>query len=512
MKSIVRSRAMITRALDRYSVEEITDGALLQEDGVIIAIDRYDTLRHQHPDLPVIGSGKEIMLPGFVNAHHHIGLTPVQLGSADMPLELWWATRMVFRGLDTYLDTLYSAFEMIASGITTVQHLHGWLPGTAEAVLSKSSEVIRAYSDIGMRVSYSHTVQDQNQLIYQGDDAFVASLPGGMQEEMREWFGRIKTDLNDIMALFAHLHTSHRASRRVKIQLAPANLHWCSDKALTTFSEVSRKFDAPLHMHLVESAYQKAYAKKRGGGTALEYLEKFDLLNSRLTLGHGTWLSEGDIDKVAEAGICICHNCSSNLRLRSGIAPLNHFEMKGITTGIGIDEAGINDDRDMLQEMRLVLCAHRVPGMVEADVPSTTQVFRMATVGSARTTAFGESIGTLEVGKAADLVLLDWEQIAWPYLDEATPLIDAVIHRAKTEGVKLTMCDGEVLFQDGEFTRLDRKEVLRRLHEELKKPLTESELRRRRLSKDILPHVRAFYVDYIDKSSFEPFYSMNSRV
>ena len=86
------------------------------------------------PHVPVIGTGKEILLPGFVNGHHHVGLTPVQLGSPDMPLELWFITRMVIRNLDLYLDTLYSAFEMIGSGITTVQHIHGWMPGTADEV------------------------------------------------------------------------------------------------------------------------------------------------------------------------------------------------------------------------------------------------------------------------------------------------------------------------------------------------------------------------------------------
>jgi 5-methylthioadenosine/S-adenosylhomocysteine deaminase len=512
MKSIVRSRAMITKAIDRHSVEEITDGALAQEDGIIVAIDRFDVLKEQYPGLPVIGSGNEIMLPGFVNAHHHVGLTPVQLGSPDMPLELWWVTRMVFRDVDLYLDTLYSAFEMIASGITTVQHLHGWIPGTLDEVLAKSSQVLKAYEDIGMRASYSHTVRDQNRLMYQSDDALIASLPGELQAPMSKWFGRFKTGLSDYMDLFAQLHASHNAKRRLKIQLAPANLHWCTDAALTAFADVSQKYEVPIHMHLVETAYQKAYAKKRGGGSALDYLERFDLLNSRLTLGHGTWLSERDIDRVADAGICICHNCSSNFRLRSGIAPLNRFEARGITTGIGLDEAGINDDRDMLQEMRLVLRAHRVPGMVDADVPTTAQVFRMATSGGARTTPFGDSIGSLEIGKAADLVLVDWDQIAWPYLDQETPLIDAVIQRAKTEGVKLTMCDGEILYKDGEFTRIDRGETLKRLHDELQKPLTAAELERRGLSAAILPHIRAFYADYVDVSSHQPFYRMNSSV
>ena len=92
------------------------------------------TCSKRYPNTAVIGSGNEIMLPGFVNGHHHIGLTPVQLGSPDMPLELWFITRMVTRNLNLYLDTLYSAFEMIASGITTVQHIHGWMPGTLNEV------------------------------------------------------------------------------------------------------------------------------------------------------------------------------------------------------------------------------------------------------------------------------------------------------------------------------------------------------------------------------------------
>ena len=141
-----------------------------------------------------------------------------------------------------------------------------------------------------------------------------------------------------------------------------------------------------MHMHLVETAYQKEYAKRRGDCTALEYIDRFGMVNERLTLGHGVWLNEKDIDRLAAARGCVCHNCSSNFRLRSGVAALNFFEKKGINTAIGLDEAGINDDRDMLQELKLVLRAHRVPGMVEEDVPTMAQVLRMATVGGAKTT------------------------------------------------------------------------------------------------------------------------------
>src|SRR5205085_2381258 len=126
--SLIRSRAAITGTKDRLSWNEIKDGAVLQEDGVIVAVGTYDELHRKYPTAPVIGTGKEVLLPGFVNGHHHVGLTPVQLGSPDMPLELWFITRLVIRNVDLYLDTLYSAFEMIGSGITTVQHIQGWMP------------------------------------------------------------------------------------------------------------------------------------------------------------------------------------------------------------------------------------------------------------------------------------------------------------------------------------------------------------------------------------------------
>ncbi len=275
---------------------------------------------------------------------------------------------------------------------------------------------------------------------------------------------------------------------------------------------LSESYDVPMHMHLVETAYQKAYAEKRGGGTAVEYLDRFGMLGPRLTLGHGVWLNESDIDRVAATGTCICHNCSSNFRLRSGVAALNRFEAKGINTAIGLDEAGINDDRDMLQEMRLVLRAHRVPGMDEADVPSMAQVLRMATVGGARTTPYGDSLGTIEVGKGADMVLIDWDQIAYPYLDPETPLLDAVIQRAKTGGVTAVLCEGEVLYADGRFTRVDRDAALKALHDDLSRALSDDEVERRQLSKALLPHARRFYADYIDPSRHEPFYRPSSRV
>lgn len=510
--SIVRSHSLILGANGRFDVDQIEGGALLIEDGIISAIGTFDDLQAKNPTVEVIGNGTDVVLPGFVNAHHHVGLTPVQLGSPDMPLELWFITRMVGRNLNLYLDTLYSAFEMIGSGTTTVQHIHGWLPGPLEQVKALSDQVIRAYEDIGMKVSYCYAVRDQNRLVYQADEDLVASLPKELQDPMKRYFERFQVGLEDSLALFSDLHGTHNHKQRVKIQLAPANLHWCSDTALARLSETSRKYDVPMHMHLLETAYQKEYAARRGDCTAVDYIERFDMLGPRLTLGHGVWLNESDMDKLAASGACVCHNCSSNFRLRSGIAALNALETKGINTGIGLDEAGLNEDRDMLNEMRLVARAHRVPGMVEADVPTFPQVLRMATEGGAKTTSFGDTIGRLEVGRAADLVMIDWKQVSYPYLDPLTSVLDAVIQRAKTHGVSRVLCDGETLYEDGRFTRVDKDSALKALHDDLSKALSDDEVERRNLSKALLPHARKFYADYIDPARHEPFYRQSSRV
>jgi cytosine/adenosine deaminase-related metal-dependent hydrolase len=509
--SLIRARTLVTGVADRFTCDTINDGALIQEDGVITEVGTFAALSSRHPTLPVVGTGNDVVLPGFVNAHHHVGLTPVQLGSPDMPLELWFITRLVIRNLDLYLDTLYSAFEMIGSGVTTVQHIQSSLPGTATEIEARIDQVIRAYDDIGMRVSYCYGVRDQNRLVYQADADFVASLPVELQDPMKRFFQRFKAGLDDLMGLFESLHARLNHKRRVRIQLAPSNLHWCSDRALGLLADASARHDVPMHMHLVETAYQKEYARRLSGSTALAHIDRFGLVNERLTIGHGVWLNEPDIERLAEVGACICHNCSSNFRLRSGVAPLNRFEAAGIPTALGIDEAGLNDDRDMLQEMRLALRAHRIPGMDEADVPTIPQILRMATTGGARTTPYSGTIGRLEVGMAADLSIHDWNGFAWPYLDAETPVVDALIQRGKAQAVNTVMCDGEVVYAEGRFTRVDRDSALKALHDDLAKALSHDEMERRHLSKALLPHVRRFYADYIDPARHEPFYRPSSR-
>lgn len=341
---------------------------------------------------------------------------------------------------------------------------------------------------------------------------FLRRLPDDLAAELGAFLERNALPLDEQLGLFEDTYATYNDRERVRIQLGPCNLHWCSDRALEAVREMSDKYQAPMHMHLVESAYQKEYARRRGGGTAVDYIHRLGMLGPLMTLGHGTWFTEDDIEIVADTGTHVCHNPSSNLRLRSGVAPVNHLEARGVNVALGIDEAGINDDHDMLQEMRMALKLHREPGF-DDSVPTSPQVLRMATENGARTTLFGADIGVLEIGKAADLVVMSWRDIAYPFLDLDidVSVVDAIVHRAKSSGVKTVLVAGEPILRDGRFTRVDKAAALDELAAMMVRPRSDDELRRVALSRDVLPHVRAFYDGYLDAETRDPFYALNSR-
>ena len=508
--SLIRGKYIICRVISRTEAEVITDGAVVQRDGTIIDVGSYQEMVARYQPDDIIGSAEHVVMPGMVNSHHHVGLTPFQLGSPDYPLELWFASRLGARTVDPYLDTLYSAFEMIASGITTVQHLHGWRIGPAARVIAVADQILKAYQDLGMRVSYSFALRDQNRLVYEADEDFVKRLPPHVAAELATWFQPQTMSYQDHLDVFTDLWERWNRHDLIRIQLAPANLHWCSDQALQALHEYAIKYGVKMHMHLLETAYQKEYAYRRTGTTAVRYLYNLGFLGSHMTLGHGVWLTEEDIEIIAATGTMVCHNASSNFRLRSGVAPLNHYLARGVHVALGLDEAGVNDDRDMLQEMRLVLRIHRVPGMEEV-IPTSPQVLQMATEHGAQTTGFADTIGMIAPGKAADLVLLHWHQIADPYLEPSTAIVDAVVHRAKTSGVETVLVAGEPVLRDGQFTHINKDEVLAALAASMRMPLSADEERRQQLAHDIFPHVQRFYEGWLDASAREPFYRPSSR-
>jgi cytosine/adenosine deaminase-related metal-dependent hydrolase len=510
-KTIQQARWIVQGVRDRHTLEMVEDGAILHEDGLILEVGPAAEILARHADAQVSGSDDQIVLPGFVNAHHHVGLTPLQLGSPDHALELWFASRLSARPLDRYLDTLYSAFEMIASGVTTVQHIHGWSPGPIETIFGEAQKILKAYRDIGMRASYSYAVRVQNRFVYESDATLLEKLPAHLAARMEPILRAQQFPFADNLTLFDMLVAENTGQSLTKIQLAPANLHWCTDEALADLEDRSVRHNVPMHMHLLETAYQKEYARRRTGTTAVKHLAKLGLLSPRLTLGHAVWLSEEDIELAAAHGVCICHNCSSNFRLRSGVAPLNDFVARNMKVAVGIDEAGLNDDRDMLQEMRLILNVHRTPGMDDRP-PTCGQVLQMATEHGAATTPFGTSIGRLEVGRYADFVVLNHKRALFPYQDPQIGIVDAIMQRAKPQAVDATVIAGLTVYENGQFKLIDRDAILREIAEIFARPRNAREAEMVGFAKEMQRFVRDYYDGYFDPAPYQPFYKTSSKV
>ena len=508
--TVIRGRAIVRGVDPDGNAEQVDDAAVLVRDGTIVEVGPARDLS-AHDDAEVLGGDDFVVLPGFVNAHHHVGLTPLQLGAPDLPLELWVNYRMGARKVDIHLDTLYSAFELVRSGVTTVQHLHSRVSGGIAEVMSGAREVIRAYRDVGMRVSYSYALRDQNRVVYADDEAFYARLPHHLAEPLRAMVDAAALSADENLEVFRALSDEFAGARDVAVQLAPLNFQWCSDRALEQVAALSHERDTPVHLHLLETPYQRAYARRRTGGSALGHLDRMDLLNERMTLGHGVWTTADDLDLIAERKTRVCHNCSSNFRLQSGRAPINAMLERGIEVALGIDEAGMNDDRDMLQEMRQVLRAHRVPGH-RTRVPSVAEVFRMATENGARTTAFGGTIGRLDPGRAADMVLMQWSRIAGPFLDPDVSVLDAVLQRARPDAVDTVLIGGVPVLRGGRFTRVDEAAAMCELAGFMARPADEDERQRRRMAKALMPYVEAFYEDYLSEEPFEPYDACNSQL
>lgn len=473
----------------------IADGAIVVEGASISAIGKAADLRRTFPETCEIGGRGRVAIPGLINGHHHVGVTPFQLGARDQPLELWFPERLVMRDVDPRLDTLYSAFEMIASGVTTVQHLHSRAPGDVDAVVVHASAIIGAYREIGMRVSYSFALRDQNRMIYAADEDFIAMLPEELREPTAAYLGAFPLPLADQIAVFHALRSRFEDASLAAIQIAPSNLHWLSDAALESAARMAEETGAPMHMHLLETPYQKDYALKRTGGTAVEFVDRFGLLTPQMTIGHGVWMTADDRALLADRGSCLCHNCSSNLRLKSGTTDLNAVLAAGIPVALGIDEAGINDDRDMLQEMRLALTLHRPSGH-DAPSPTAAQIVRMATEHGAATTPFGDRIGRLEPGRLADIVLLDWDRITYPWQDPAMPLLDVLVRRAKAGAVEVVIVGGDIVYREGRFVHVDRHEALGALSASLRRADTKAEAERRLIARRLIEPVERFYDDW----------------
>jgi cytosine/adenosine deaminase-related metal-dependent hydrolase len=395
---------------------------------------------------------------------------------------------------------------MLESGTTTVHHIQSGLAGTAETWDAQIDPILDAYGEIGMRAGISFMMRERNVLSYRDDAEVLATLPARLRDWLTPRISAAHTPTADYMAFFKASRATwkERAPRHVRHNLAPANLHWLTDPSLELIFGTARDEGVNIHMHLVETERQAQFAHDHYGRSAVAHLHGLGVLGDNVTFGHGNWMSREDLDILADCGCTICHNASSGLRLGSGISPVNEMRQRGIRIALGIDQSNIADDRDMLLEMKLAWALHRDTGLWN-ERPDAATVLQMATEHGARTVGFGDVIGRLEPGRQADIVLLDADAVARPFLDRDTPMVEAVLHRAGKDAVRQVFVGGRLVVDDGRVTLVDRDAVLAEIKSRLEQPDTASEAEARAMVAALQPFLEDFHRAQTPTESYRPY-------
>ena len=481
----------------------IRDGAVYVSESAIVDVGEFKHLRARYPGATVIGSSCFWVMPGFVNAHQHgKGVTNFQLGGFDESFELSRVRGAPQAKVPPYLDTLYAGLRMIESGITTTFHYNA--SRNPDVYESDVRERLRAYSDTGLRVSFGLDIRNRNHLVY-GDDQFVAALPNELkamaQERARSRTADPKTYFRIAEQLDRELNGTSKG--RMKLCLAPAGPQWCTEDLLQSIREFADARGLGIQIHALETKYQRAYFLRNYGKSAIQWLDELGFLTPRVSLAHGVWLAERDIALVAERGCAVVHNPSSNLRLKSGIAPIAAFHAAGIPLALGLDSSALNDDMDMLQEMRLSANLQRVPG-VTSEVLSLEDIFAAGTRSGSQILGWGNTCGTLEPGKEADLILVDTERLKGAFLSAAQNPIDALIYRGRSNDVDTVMIAGEIVYHGKKHRRLDSQSLAKQLRACVEPS------QRDPFDEQLLPHMIHYYASW-DQEPVEPRHIVNSR-
>ena len=364
------------------------------------------------------------LLPGLVNTHTHASMSLFRGLADDLPL-MTWLGEHIWPAESRHVDSAFTrdgfrlaAAEMIRSGTTCLSDMY-------------------FFPDIA-----AHTAQEMGMRSVIG--LIVLDFPSAWAQNADEY-------LHKALAV----HDEIRELSLVESALAPHAPYTVSDDPLRQVAMYSNELDVPVHMHVHETAGEVAEAQQKTGCRPLERLDQLGLLNPNLIAVHMTELDPFEIERIAESGVNVAHCPESNLKLASGICPLAALQELGVNVCLGTDGAASNNDLDLLGEMRTAsLLAKGTSG--NAAACNARQTIEMATINGARALGLSDRIGSIEVGKCADLIAIDLSET------NTQPLYDPVaqiVYAASSRQVSHVWIDGVVQLRDFELCRLDAQEI-----------------------------------------------------
>jgi cytosine/adenosine deaminase-related metal-dependent hydrolase len=328
---------------------------------------------------------------------------------------------------------------------------------------SEAAALARAARDVGVRVGFAVSMRDRNPLVYGPSEPILAALPADARQAI-ESIMRTPLAAKDFITLVDEVAAA-AADPLFDVQFGPNGVQWCSDALLAAIAEASQRTGRRIHMHLLETRYQRIWADATHPTGVVKHLDALGLLSPRLTLAHCVWAHQDELELLAERGVTIAVNTSSNLHLRSGVAPMASMVAAGCRVALGIDGSALDDDDDALRELRLGHLLHVGKGFEIAV--SRENILRAAFANGRFSVTNAHDGGAIRAGEPADILLLDWAAIDQDGLREDIDALDLVLTRATARHISELIVGGRTVVKDGSVIGVDadgaRAEVLSRM-------------------------------------------------
>ena len=401
----------------------IADGAVAVADGQVVAVGTAADLCTRYDASEVVELPGHAVIPGLVNAHTHLGMTMFRGVADDLALDAFLARLLpaegeVLSAERVHTATLAAAVECLCSGTTMALDMYYF-----------ADHGMRAAASAGLRMIGGPVLLDA---------AGSGAAPVDDQLEQADgWLAR------------------HPARTGFRPSIDPHATYTVTPHHLERVRELAAAHDALVHIHASETAAEVASVEGAHGRRPVGHLDALGLLGPRTVLAHAVHLTDDEVERIAESGAAVAHCPASNLKLASGVARVPDLLEAGAVVALGTDGPASSNDLDLFAAMRLAALLHK--GVLgDPELVPAHQVLRMATVHGAAALGLTDDLGSIEVGKRADLVAVDLDQ---PHTQPVFDPVSTLVYAAGRSDVRHVWVDGERVVRDGEPTRCDLREV-----------------------------------------------------
>lgn len=406
----------------------IRDGAVAVTGSDITDAGAFSDISLKYTSDNVLDGKNRAVFPGLINTHTHAAMVYYRGLADDLPLQEWlekhiWPNEMKWLTAEFVDDAVELAcLEMMKAGITTYADMYFF-----EDVAGKKLE------KIGMRGVLG---------------AGVIDFPWkGIAEHVDDYFSKAE----DLIALW-------KDNDLVTACMAPHATYTCGPDNYKRANALAEKHNVRIHTHLAETQYEVAECVKRFGKTPVEYFDSIGMLSGRLSAAHCVWLTDREIELLAEKNVGVSHCIESNLKLASGIAPVPKLLKAGVKVALGTDGAASNNDLSILGEMSTAAKVHKAVSLDPTVVDSRTALL-MATKNGAEIIGLGDKTGSIRPGKKADLVIANLDK---PHLAPLYDIYSHITYCMRPCDIETVMINGKIVIDKGKPTTLDEEEVIAR--------------------------------------------------